>query len=160
MRVGDLEVNYAAILAARALRRDVDPTDDGVAAGQVAEYVLAGAPFPSCDARDGTPQTIVWLTAEREEPWGAAVVKGSTVVTVLRPGQASKFIRDARKRQVDQAGLDREPTGDDAVLLRYRSLGVPGVLAVEVMRDGTARYVLVPRPVQGNMSAGTETEGA
>ena len=128
-----------AIECARALCRQVSDVDDALAEQQLVAFVRAGKPLESLDPKEGTPQAFVWLSVDDcLEPWGAAIVKGRLIVTVLRPGAARVKIKAVRQLA---KGLVREDAESATVLLRYRSEGVPGVLAVEVMRDGTARYV-------------------
>ena len=144
----------SAIEHARALCRSISQTDVDEAAEQLRAMIAAGTAVDGIDPRDGTPELFVWMTPpDGAEPWGSAIVKGDRVVTVLSPGETRRKLRIARKQP---KVLELDASADAAVLLRYRSEGVAGVLAVEVMRDGTARYVTTsPMPGTGSMGVNT-----
>jgi len=139
-----LRVSHSALMHARALCRAVSQTDEAVATRQLLDMIGAGATVDAVDPRDSMPELFVWMKPpDSDEPWGSAIVKGGAVVTVLSPGETRRKLRIARRQP---KVLVHEEARDEAVLLRYRSEGVAGVLAVEVMRDGTARYVTTSPP--------------
>ena len=110
---------------------------------EVNEGRVPPAPFGSLSQMHELVYEARPILQPHDEPWGSAIVKGGAVVTVLSPGETRRKLRIARKQP---KVLEHEVARDEAVLWRYRSEGVAGVLAVEVMRDGTARYVTTSPP--------------
>lgn len=133
----------AALVAEASLCPFAGPPSADELRTLVQAAVDAGQTTPTLDGKTGEAQTLVMLRhGGQQVPWAAAAVKGGVVTAMLRGMSALRLVKEMKRRNGSQVSLELLTADDPAVLLRFRSYGVIGVRAIEVMRDGTARYVM------------------
>ena len=146
---GELVITRGAVEKARRLLPSLARASDDDARvallANVKSSLALHAPIETVDHRDGEPQTIAMLGVSTD-PWGAALIKDCTVVTVLDRDGVRLVVGRGRARlaAVKPALEPVEALANE--LHRFAVQGWPGVEALVVMPDGSAAVHCIRRP--------------